>query len=91
MTNQKRLDTIADLAAAYKLGRFTPTQINKVKVVKQSLGDAVSDLRAQEQVLDAQLRIPQSACPHPFRIVSWTEIIPAGGVRGHCDLCGQDR
>lgn len=92
MTNQDRLNAIAELAAIRKHnGAFSPTQVNRIKVVKQSINDAIADLRAQENSLVKQLRILQGACPHPFRLVSWTEIIPAGGIRGTCDLCSGER
>ena len=91
MTNEKRLNTIAELAAANKRGRFAPSQIAKIKQVRSSIHDAITALRTQEWALHKQTNLLQESCPHPFRRVSWTEIIPAGGIRGNCDLCGKER
>ena len=91
MTNEKRLNTIAELAAANKRGRFTPSQIAKIKQVRSSIHDAITALRTQEWALQKQTRLLQGTCPHPFRHISWKEIIPAGGIKGFCDLCGETR
>jgi len=47
-------------------------------------------VRAIEYSLTRQLHELQVICPHPFRFVSWTERIPAGQVKGICELCGDN-
>jgi hypothetical protein len=91
MNNQQRIEALAEFGAAHKRGRFTPTQISKLKVIGQSLDDSRDDLRHLEHALTLQLFELRKVCPHPFRFVSWTERIPAGQVKGYCDLCGELR
>jgi hypothetical protein len=91
MNNQQRIATLAELGETHKRRRFTPTQINKLAVVGQSLDDSRDDLRHLEHTLELQLYELRKVCPHPFRFVSWTERVPAGQVKGYCDLCGEMR
>jgi hypothetical protein len=91
MTNQERLAMIAELKEARQRGRrITPTQINQIKALGQSLADSQADLYEIQYNIRTQLFTLQRTCPHPFRYVLWKEQIPMGHVKGVCELCGDD-